>query len=128
VKCLLDTCTLIWLCAEPDRLSETARELLNNQKNELFLSHVSFLEISLKWTTDKLKLPSPPRSWVPEQVRRRQLSVLPLDAEDIFRSSELLKIHKDPFDRLLAATAIRHECVLVTPDPYIHQFPADCRW
>jgi len=128
VRCLLDACTLIWLCAEPDRLSATARQLLDDPANELCLSQVSVLEISLKWTADKLKLPSPPRTWIPEQVRTWQLSNVPLDAEDIFRSSELAKTHKDPFDRLLAATAIRNGCTVITPDPYIHQFPVDCRW
>jgi len=128
MKCLLDTCTLIWLCAEPDRLSSLARQMLDNPENELMLSHVSFLEISLKWTAEKLKLPAPPRSWIPEQVRKWGLSILPMDAEEIFRSSELPNIHKDSFDRLIVATAIRHECVLITPDKNIHCFPVDCRW
>lgn len=128
MKCLLDTCTLIWLCAEPDRLSPLARQMLGEVENELLLSHVSYLEMSLKWTAGKLELPSPPRSWIPEQARAWGLSVLPIDAEDIFRSSELPKIHKDPFDRLMVATAIRHECVLLTPDIHIHRFPVDCRW
>jgi len=128
MKCLLDTCTLIWLCAEPDRLSSVARKMLNDPESELILSHISYLEISLKWTAGKLELPAPPRNWIPEQVRRWGLTVLPLDAEDIFRSSELPRLHNDPFDRLIVATAIRHECVLITPDSQIHQFPVDYRW
>jgi PIN domain nuclease of toxin-antitoxin system len=128
VKCLLDTCTLIWLCGSPDRLSASACELINDAENELVISHVSFLEISLKWSAGTLILPAPPRHWLSEQVQNWNLIELPLTADDIFRISELPDIHKDPFDRLIVATAIRNDCVLITPDPQIHRFPVNCRW
>ena len=128
MKCLLDTCTLIWLCAEPDQLSPLAHEMIDNPRHELLLSEVSVLEISLKWSAGKLGLPSPPRNWVPEQIKQWEIQTLPIETEEMFRSSELPKLHKDPFDRLIVAIAIRHECVLLSPDAAIRQYPVDCRW
>ena len=45
---MLDTCTLIWLCASPDKLSATAREIIDAPDTRLLLSEASVLEIALK--------------------------------------------------------------------------------
>jgi PIN domain nuclease of toxin-antitoxin system len=54
---LLDTCTFLWLTAEPSRLSAAAAEALDDETNALSISDVSALEIALKWSVRKLKLP-----------------------------------------------------------------------
>ena len=45
---VLDTCTLIWLCAEPEKLSTTARDLIDTPDTRLLLCEASILEIALK--------------------------------------------------------------------------------
>lgn len=38
--------------------------------------------------------------------------------------SQLLPtLHRDPFDRMLVCQAIEHDRVLLTPDPFIVQYP-----
>lgn len=128
VRALLDTCTFIWLCAEPARLTAKAVELLNDEQTELALSDVTTLEITLKWGAGKLSLPDPPRAWVEEQIRIWSPLQLQLTRDDIYRAGELPRHHADPFDRLLVATAINHNAVIVTPDASIHQYPVSYRW
>ena len=125
---LLDTCVFVWLCAEPDRLSPTARELLDNPENAFLVSDVSALEITLKWTAGKLALPTPPRLWIEEQIRAWSISQLPLGRSDMYRASELPAHHADPFDRLLIATAMNHGAVILTPDAVIHAYPVAWQW
>ena len=55
---LLDTCTFLWLAAEPERLGPRAREVLDADGARLFLSDASIWEVCLKWQARKLELPS----------------------------------------------------------------------
>jgi PIN domain nuclease of toxin-antitoxin system len=57
MRLLLDTCTFIWLAAEPDRLSNRAGGAVSDESNELFLSHASAWEIHIKSLAKKLVLP-----------------------------------------------------------------------
>lgn len=57
MKALLDTCTFIWLCAEPHGLSAAAKEILDDTGNSLLLSDVSATEIALRWSAGTLTLP-----------------------------------------------------------------------
>jgi PIN domain nuclease of toxin-antitoxin system len=127
VDILLDTCTFIWLCAEPARLSEPAGQRID-ESDTILLSDVSVLEIALKWSSGKLQLPAPPRSWIPEQADVWSIEALPIQQDDIYRTTELPTIHKDPFDRLLVATALNRNIELITPDPWVHKYPANTSW
>jgi PIN domain nuclease of toxin-antitoxin system len=91
---LLDTCTFIWLCADPEKLSATAREAIDADAG-LLLRDVSALEITLKWQAGKLELPDH---------------------------------HRDPFDRLLVATALAAGATILTPDPAVRRYPISTRW
>lgn len=53
---LLDTHTLIWAVTNPEKLSDTAREIIVNAQNDIVVSAVSFWEISLKHSLQKLTL------------------------------------------------------------------------
>lgn len=125
---LLDTCTFIWLAAQPERLSPTAQALLNDESKPLVLSDASVWEIILKWQSGKLRLPEPPRPWVESQARTWNVVHQPVERPHLFRTTELALHHRDPFDRLLVAQAIEHDYVVVTPDPHIQQYPVAVRW
>ena len=55
--------TFIWLCAQPEELSQTARAVIDAPDSSLLLSDVTALEITLKWKAGKIDLPDPPRLW-----------------------------------------------------------------
>ncbi|HEY6463885.1 MAG TPA: type II toxin-antitoxin system VapC family toxin [Polyangiaceae bacterium] len=125
---LLDTCAIVWLAAEPGRLSKKARTAIDAGDARLFASDASTWEICLKWQSKKLTLPAPPRRWIVEQARAWQTTRLPLEPEHLYRSSELPPFHRDPFDRLLVAQAIEGDLTIVTPDPAIHAYPVAVLW
>lgn len=125
---LLDTCTLLWLAADPARLSAPARDALDDEANLLWLSDVSALEMAMKWSAGKLTLPTTPRAWVESQISVWGLSTLSLRREHVYRASELPNLHKDPFDRLLVAQALTEGAQIVTPDAAIARYPVARLW
>jgi len=128
MRLLLDTCAFLWLAAQPTRLSPAATMALNDDAHELFVSDVSVWEIVLKHQAGKLPLPESPRAWIPKQVEFFQLRSLPAVTEAIFKSGELPDLHRDPFDRLLAAQAIVGGFQLVSPDRPFRDLGVDCLW
>ncbi len=128
MKLLLDTCVFIWLTASPDNLSAAAKRAINDNRNELWLSHASIWEIHLKHFAGKLTLPENPRLWFPRQMAVWGIRDRPLDLESLHLTSDLLPLHKDPFDRLLAAQANTHGLTLVSPDECFPQYGIKVLW
>ena len=128
MRCLLDTCAFLWIIAGADELSPTARELFTNPANEMLLSVVSVWELSVKHGLGKLPLPSAFDRFVVEQRERHGITALPLDERAILHLHKLPVLHRDPFDRMLICQTIEHDCVLLTPDPLITQYPVRTRW
>lgn len=57
MQVLLDTCALLWLVGDPQRLSARARSILESPDTEAFISAISGFEISVKHKKGKLRLP-----------------------------------------------------------------------
>jgi len=113
---LLDTCTFIWLCSEPEKLSNSATIALDKPSNDRALSLASVWEITLKYHSGKLPLPEQPDRWVEEQLRLQDIDVLPLQRTTLYRAGTLPQILKDPFDRVIAADALQRDLRIVSPD------------
>jgi len=128
VNLLIDTCTFLWLAASPDRISQAAKDAMDDELNTLFLSDISVWEIAMKHAAGKLSLPSTPRRWVPAQTEFFQLRRLALQEEAIYLSGELPLFHRDPFDRLLAAQAQSLAMPVVTPDQPFEQLGVSVIW
>lgn len=128
MRLLLDTCVFIWLSQEPDRLSQIASETIRDDKNDVYLCDVSIWEIVLKYHAGKLPLAVSPRQWVAEHAPFFRIEALPIQAEAIFASGELPPVHRDPFDRLIAAHAEINGLVVVSPDPAFPKLGVDVLW
>ena len=119
---LLDTCTLLWLVADPGSISETGRDLIDRQEQQAFVSAITAFEIALKHRKKKLRLPLPPAKWFSEAVDMYGLSVIPIDASIAINSALLPEIHNDPCDRIIIATAQVYRLEILTPDPFIARY------
>jgi PIN domain nuclease of toxin-antitoxin system len=120
VRILLDTCTFIWLASDPGQLGPVAKAALEDHHKERFLSLASVWEIVLKYYTGKLPLPRMPEDWIEEQTRIQDITILNLDRGVIYKSGKLPAVHRDPFDRMIAADALIHKMPVLTPDaPYL---------
>ena len=128
MKCLLDTCTFLWIISGSNELSPRARELFVDPANDVLLSAVSVWELSVKHALGKLPLPGPIERFLVEQREQHGIVTLPLDEQAVLHLHKLPALHRDPFDRMLICQAIEHDCLLLTPDPLIAQYPVRTQW
>lgn len=122
---LLDTCTLIWLASNQNKLSKKAVDLISGHKEGLFISAVIALELGIKTNKEppQLEFGMPLTEWIQLAMQSHGLVELPINSEIAVISTELPYLHRDPADRLLIATAIKHDLTIVTPDQHISAYP-----
>lgn len=128
MRVLVDTCTFLWAIAGAPDLSATARRVIVDPGNEVYLSAVSAWEIAIKWGRGRLVLVEPPDRLVPAQRIAHGIDELPLDEASALHASRLPALHRDPFDRMLVSQAIVHGLTIVTPDELVVQYPARTIW
>ena len=128
MRLLLDTCTFLWLIAEPERLTERARTHLLDPDNEVFLSAASVWECAIKHKQGRLPLPFDPARFLAEQRVAHGIAALPIDEEAVAQIGKLPDHHRDPFDRILVCQAIVGGMSLVTPDEGIARYPVQLVW
>lgn len=119
---LLDTHALVWWLIEPSRLSESARSRIGAAEEPLYVSAVSGYEIEYKRPRDA-ELAGLPANLV-ETIPLIGFDWLEVDAADAVAAAQLEGDHRDPWDRLLAAQAVRRGCDLVTADARLHRLSA----
>lgn len=116
MKLLLDTHIFLWFISGDKRLPEGIRDNICDPNNEVYLSVVSLWEAIVKYQLGKLPLPQPPNIYLPIQRQKHQIVSLSLDEASVSQLANLLKIHRDPFDRMLICQAMEHGLTIVTID------------
>jgi PIN domain nuclease of toxin-antitoxin system len=116
MKLLLDTHTLLWFLAGSARLSPAALAAINDPANTLWLSPISLVEIALKVRINKLRLTVPFGILFPAQLSANRVQLWAIEARHAEALSTLPLHHRDPFDRLIAATALVEGLTLVSAD------------
>jgi PIN domain nuclease of toxin-antitoxin system len=119
---LLDTFTLIGIAAEPDRLSPAARSFVEDSANRLFVSAISAQEIGVAVQKQRLILKANPRDWFEMAISHYNVEVIDVTWRIAMASVELPRLHSDPADRIIIATAMTHNLMLLTPDRKIHRY------
>ena len=116
MRVLIDTHVFLWFM-EGVRLRQNARNFLSDTlTNEIFVSHVTAWEISIKYGIGKLKIPDVPEIWFPDRLRRAGFLQLPIEMRHALRVHNLPPMHRDPFDRLLISQADVENLTIVTED------------
>lgn len=120
---LLDTHAFLWAMMEPGRLSDSVRRELLDPENTVWVSAVSFWEISMKHALGKLELQGVSPSELPDiAVRRMGFQLAELDAETASRFGSISKLHGDPFDRMLIVQAVLTGYHLISADGQFAQY------
>ena len=117
MRLLLDTHVVLWQLSGARALSRRAEQAIA-AADELAFSVVSFAEIGVKAAVGKLTVPDDLRAAVIDAGVR----VLALSPEDGLAVAQLPMHHRDPFDRLLVAQAMRGGLGLVTADPRLQAY------
>ena len=116
MKLLLDTHIWLWSLLQPERLTHRVGTSLRSMANELWLSPISVWETMQLLERGRLEVNADPADWVEEMLRAASLREAPL-THDVAIQAVLIDLpHRDPADRLIAASAKVHELTLVTAD------------
>lgn len=116
---LLDSHTLLWLMESNPKLSDTARRLLADPMNELYLSIASIWEIGIKSGLGKMGLSVPYTKFLDTAINGYGLIVLPITMDDCVRYESMPfpnKQHHDPFDRMIIIHAQREGLAIIGVD------------
>ena len=125
---LLDTHTVLWMTEQVARLGKTARRRCDAAlaAGELVVSTVVFYEIGRALQRGRIAGPPTIRDW-----RLRILSSgvreIPVSAEIALRAADLDNLSGDPLDRIVLATALVEDALLVTADRRILSWPGNVR-
>jgi len=114
LRLLLDTHIWLWSVLEPDNLTRRVARELEKPDNELWLSPLSIWELLLLCERGRFALDEAVDTWVPRACAT--LKEAPVTREVAMETRNIQLTHRDPIDRLLAATAKVFDLTLVTAD------------
>lgn len=109
---LLDAHALLWWLADDPTLAVPARAAISAPATEVIVSAASVWEIEIKRALGKLTAPDV----LVDAIDASAFITLPITAADAERAGRLPPHHRDPFDRMLVAQALRLDAIIVSRD------------
>jgi PIN domain nuclease of toxin-antitoxin system len=119
---LIDTQAVLWLATRPQRLSRRAR--LAVQRIEagggLAIASVTLMELAQRVANGEIRPTGTPLEWLQDFVEEKALAIIAVSVDIAVVAAHLpASFPSDPFERLIAATAIVERMPLVTADARI---------
>lgn len=118
MKLLLDTHIFLWVLEGNKKLKNEVEEIIKNPQNQIFVSVVSGIEISIKSKTKKLKL----KTTLKRMFEISGFEILNVNFNHLLEMDKLFVYHKDPFDRILISQAKVENLTLITSDEKIWRY------
>ena len=115
---VVDTHIWVWWTAGSDRLSSSQLEVLRRgEQDGIGVSAISCWEIAKLVALGRLHLDRPVDEWLQQALDYQGVRLLELTPKIAAVSASLPgTIHRDPADQMIVATAMVHQCPLVTSD------------
>jgi len=127
MKYLLDTHVVLWMAENSPMLSDAAKLAILDKHSLKFVSIVSAWEVAIKLTTGKLRLEGGLEEFF-HIMDENGLQVLGIERAYLQKIQTLPFFHKDPFDRLLIATAIIENMTLISVDENMPKYEVSWLW
>jgi PIN domain nuclease of toxin-antitoxin system len=126
---VVDTHAWLWWNAEDANLSAAARTALD-EAAEVAVPAIVCWEVALLASLDRIRLALPVREWLDRALGRPNVRLLPLSLDIAVLSNSFGDVlHRDPADRMIAASALHLNSALVTRDERLRGFAAlRCIW
>ena len=126
MKYLLDTHIFIWSLVNTSKLSKQIKLILSDTNNKIFVSAVTFWEISIKYQLGNLEL----KNFRPDDMvflcEEMGFEIVNLTAKE---SSTFYKLdanyHKDPFDRILIWQALKNNFTILSDDKNVKKYSSE---
>lgn len=118
---LVDTQVALWLSQQDHRLTDELVEPFRDPDNTLYFSVASVWEIAIKRSLGKLTLSAPLPELI-DRFRAERMRIVDVGATHALRVEHLPHVHKDPFDRLLAATCLVEGWTILSVDAVFDRY------
>ena len=117
-KYLLDTHCLLWFQDEYFKIPDKVLDEIKNVDNAIYFSQISLFEIAIKQKIGKLPKIKASTEDIYNTALNDGFTFLNIENKAIssYQNIPLLDFHRDPFDRLLLATAYEHKLTIVSSD------------
>ncbi len=120
---VLDTHIWIWLVnGNLDRFPASWLPQIE-QSDRLGVSPLSCYEIALAQQRGRLELDCTAQEWIRQALSLGKIDLLPITDNIAVQAVMLSPVHKDPFDRLIIATALAYNAQLASMDHCFRQYP-----
>ena len=124
MKYLLDTHIVLWFAENSSKLSDSAKTIILDETNEKYVSIASCWEVSIKLSLNKMELIGGTAEFF-RVIQENGFTLLPVMEEHLIVLEKLPFQHRDPFDRLLVATAMVNQLVLLMDDAQLKAYATD---
>ena len=124
---LLDTHTLIWMLEDNTLIPLRIKNLITKFDSQLSISIISIWEIVIKTQIGKLVLKFEIQD-IFEYCERNKIQIRPVTINYLLTYQTLPLIHRDPFDRMIIATAISDKITIVSKDAEIAKYQVNLIW
>ena len=128
MRVLLDTHTLLWWVEDSPYLSANARRAIADESNEVVVSAASAWEITTKYRLGKLPEAEAVATNVAGCLTDEGFEALAISIVDAERAGRLPGYHRDPFDRMIIAQALRHDLAIVSIDTTFDRYGVNRLW
>ena len=124
---IIDTHTFLWFVKGSEELPAHIRNLIEDPANTTQISIASFWEIGIKASTGKIPLPASLLGL--EIIAESQfIEILPITVAAISLIQQFPFHHKDPFDRIIAATTHTTGGILLSADTIFDAYGVPRTW
>ena len=128
MRLLIDTHVLIWIFHDQARIPRIIEGLMKSTANEVFVSAATPWEIAIKVGKGKLAFDRQFLADFDTRIKALAFTPLPMTAAHGVAAGLLPGLHKDPFDRMLAAQAQVEQMTIITSDPALAALGAQVTW
>lgn len=124
---IIDTHTFLWFVDGAAQLPASVGNLIDDPTEATQITIASFWEIGIKASIGKLTLTTGLLEL--EAIAKKQsIEILPITVQAIVAVQQMLLYHKDPFDRIIAATALMTGSILLSADTIFDAHGVPRKW
>jgi PIN domain nuclease of toxin-antitoxin system len=109
---ILDAHALLWWLRDEPLFDRAAKASIADPANDVIVSAATIWELEIKRALGKLHAPAD----LIELLEAEEFDCIPILGDDAIRAARLPMHHRDPFDRMILAQALRLDAVVVSRD------------
>jgi PIN domain nuclease of toxin-antitoxin system len=127
VPYLIDSHAFLWFGTDDKLLPDQIRSTISDPENDIIISIASIWELGIKFSLGKLSLKTNILG-LEQQARELNIDIVPITIAAIHQMTLMPHHHKDPFDRIIIATALTAGCVLMSADALFDDYGVTRLW